>query len=138
MNKVLLATLGYALGTIILSMIWYLVLFSSQYQSFNLIEHNETSNFVLWIISVLVLGFVISYFYNYLHSDREVAIAKYVSVVALLSWCYTVLAILSWIWQGVDNLWLFIVLATAFIIIQYVIYGVILRWVFSRSTATSS
>jgi len=138
MNKVLLATLGYALGTIILSMIWYLVLFSSQYQSFNLIEHNETSNFVLWIISVLVLGFVISYFYNYLHSDREVAIAKYVSVVALLSWCYTVLAILSWIWQGINNLWLFIVLATAFIIIQYVIYGVILRWVFSRSTATSS
>ena len=138
MNKVLLATLGYALATIILSMIWYLVLFGPQYQSFNLIEHNEASNFFLWIISVLVLGFVISYFYHYLRSDREVAITKYVSVVALLSWCYTVLAILSWIWQGINNLWLFIVLATAFIIIQYAIYGVILRWVFNRPTATSS
>lgn len=138
MTKVLLATLGYALGTIIPSWIWYMVLFSSQYQSFNMIQHNQVSNFVLWLISVVALGFVISYFYNHLSSGREVGIVKYVSIIAFLSWCWTVLSVISWIWQGINNLWLFIVLATAFVIIQYAIYGMVLRWVYGRSATASS
>jgi len=132
MKHIILATIGFFIGTIAVSFIWY-VMFSSQYEATGLMElgYEEPSNYIIWYINILIIGIALSYLYDYLSSTKKVSVVMYVSITGVLSWTWSVLSVLAWMWQEIGNaIWLFTLLQTTLFILQFAVYGLVLRWVY--------
>ena len=131
MKHIILATIGFFIGTIAVSFIWY-GLFSSQYEASGLAElgFEEPSNYIIWFVNILIIGAALSYLYDYLSSTKKVPVVMYVSMAGILSWAWSVLSVLAWMWQEIDAVAWFALLQTGLFIFQFTVYGLVLRWVY--------
>lgn len=84
-KPIILGTLAYTLVTFPLAVIWHVVIFKDQYQSFSYIEGEP--NFLLGLITILFQGLILSYLYPYVLFKGKGAVRglKYSLFLALFS-----------------------------------------------------
>lgn len=135
MKNIIFATIGFFVGTVAVSFVWYALLLP-QYEATGLMEmgYEETSNYAIWYINILITGLALSYLYDYLSSTKRVPVVLYVAMTGLLVWLWSVLAMLGWLWQDIDSITWFVTLQTTLIIVQFAVYGLVLRWVYRPSS----
>ena len=126
--KVIIATVGYTIGTFVLAILWHIVLFKEQYETFRYIESEP--NFALGFSSILLQGIVLSGFYAYLKSKLALPPMKYVLIMGAFFWTSHVLAFIAK--QDVPNTLQFVGMETIYLALQLGLFGSVLSFLYRR------
>lgn len=125
------AALAYLLATFPLAIVWHLILFKGVYEEIGYIARDEPI-FAFGFLAILIQGFIMSSAYpmfsrgNYSPSGG----LRYALAVGLFFWTSHVLAFAA---KGdVHRLDLFIPLETAYLAIQFGVFGLILGYSFQK------
>ena len=126
-RNAILAALGYVVATFTLAVVWHVGLFEDLYQSFGYFESEP--NFLLGLLTIVLQGAVLSGFYGFLHGRRvQLSAFDYVAIVGGFFWTSHVLAFVAK--QSVEQAGLFVAMETFYLVLQFGVYGLILRWVY--------
>lgn len=128
-KNIILGTIGYTIGTFVLAIVWHIVLFESQYKAFGYIESEP--NFALGFTSILLQGLILSAFYAHLRKKCDIPALKYACMMGLFFWTSHVLAFVAK--QDVENAWLFVAMETFYLMLQFGLYGLILKHLYKKS-----
>lgn len=120
----LLGALAYTLITFPFAVIWHVVLFKDEYQSFGYFAGEP--NFVLGLLTIIIQGVVLSFLYPYVKfSGRGVSRGlKYSLLISVFFWSSHVLAFVAK--QVVDGSFLFVAMESFYLLIQFGVYGLLI------------
>ncbi len=127
-KEIILATLGYTIGTFALAVIWHILLFETQYISFKYFEVEP--NFALGLVTILIQGAILSAFYSYLTFKNRLPPFTYVLVLGGFFWTSHVLAFIAK--QEINNAGLFILMESVYLFFQFGLYGFVLKWIYAK------
>lgn len=127
MNQKTIASIAtYTISTFVLAVLWHIVLFKDEYEVFNYIESEP--NFILGFSTILLQAIILSFFYAHLRKKIHLSAMKYVSIMGAFFWTSHVLAFIAK--QDVGNFVLFFSMETIYLILQFGLYGIALRWLY--------
>ena len=124
----LFATLAYTGTTFPLAIVWHVVLFKAQYQTFG--YFTAEPNFILGLLTILIQGFILSLLYPYVAFSGTGIIRglKYALLMGGFFWTSHVLAFVAK--QAVNNALFFILIESVYLSLQFGIYGILLGLIF--------
>ena len=131
MNKsIIYGTLAYAFITFPLAVIWHVVLFKPEYESFGYFEGEP--NFALGFLTIIIQGAVLSFLYPLvkLSSNGIVRGLKYSAIVGLFFWTSHVLALLAK--QAVSTPLTFLFMESFYLLMQFGIFGLCVGLIFKK------
>ena len=128
-KQIILGTLAYTLVTFPLAIVWHVVLFKDQYQSFSYIEGEP--NFLLGLLTILLQGVILSYLYPYVLFKGKGVVRglKYSLFIGVFFWTSHVLAFVAK--QDMTNTLLFITMESVYLFLQFGIYGVLIGIIYA-------
>lgn len=129
MQKTLIATASYTVSTFALAIAWHIVLFEEQYKVFNYIEAEP--NFALGFSTILIQAIVLSAFYAKLREKMNLPALHYAGIMGVFFWSSHVLAFIAK--QDIQNVLQFAGMETVYLVLQFGLYGFILRWLYRNS-----
>jgi len=128
-KQIILGTLAYTLVTFPLAIVWHVVVFKDQYQSFSYIEGEP--NFLLGLLTILLQGVILSYLYPYVLFKGKGVVRglKYSLFIGVFFWTSHVLAFVAK--QDMTNTLLFITMESVYLFLQFGIYGVLIGIIYA-------
>jgi len=128
-KQIILGTLAYTLVTFPLAIVWHVVLFKDQYQSFSYIEGEP--NFLLGLLTILFQGLILSYLYPYVLFKGKGAVRglKYSLFIGVFFWTSHVLAFVAK--QDISDTLLFVAMESIYLLFQFGIYGVLIGIIYN-------
>lgn len=128
-KQIILGTLAYTLVTFPLAILWHVVVFKDQYQSFSYIEGEPS--FLLGLFTILLQGFILSYLYPYVQFKGKGVIRglKYSLLIGVFFWTSHVLAFVAK--QDMNSTLLFISMESIYLLFQFGIYGVLIGIIYN-------
>ena len=129
-KPIILGILAYVIITFPLAVIWHVGFFESVYNRFGFLSENPS--FLLGFFAVLVQGIVLSvgYVFTYFSGSPTVRGLKYATMMGFFFWTSHVIAYAAK--HSESNTILFYSLETAYLIIQFGIYGLIIGNIHSK------
>ena len=130
LKPIILGTAAYTLVTFPVAILWHIVLFAKQYQSFNYIEGEPS--FILGFTSIFIQGLLLSALYPLVNFTGKPMIRglKYSMVIGLFFWTSHVLAFVAK--QNINNPLAFIVMESFYLSMQFGIYGVLIGLIYRK------
>jgi hypothetical protein len=130
-NKVVLGTVAYTIGTFTLAVAWHVLLFEDRYRSFGYIEGDP--NFVLGFITILLQGMILSVLYPLVQIAGEGVLRgiKFSLLIGSFFWTSHVLAFVAK--QSVENIGLFVTMETVYLALQFGLFGVLIGLIYGKS-----
>ena len=130
-KQITLGTLAYTIVTFPLAVIWHVVIFEDQYQSFSYIEGEPS--FLLGLITIIIQGIVLSYLYPFVSFEGKSAVRglKYSLLIGFFFWTSHVLAFVAK--QDISNTLLFITMESFYLLLQFGIYGVFIGFIYAKA-----
>ena len=127
----ILGTLSYTLITFPLAAIWHAVLFEDLYRGFGYFIGEP--NFALGFLTILIQGFILSFLFPLVKlSGSSVSKGlKYSLIIGVFFWTLHVLAFVAK--QSVDNALGFVALESFYLLLQFLIYGVLIGLITKKS-----
>lgn len=127
-KKVAIGTIGYTVCTFTLAVLWHVVLFENQYQAFGYFEGEP--NFVIGFGTIVLQGAILSLLYPLVDLEgRSVTRGlKFAAIIGVFFWTSHVLAFVAK--QIVEQVSLFIVMETIYLILQFGIFGLLIGLVY--------
>ncbi|MCI0527879.1 MAG: hypothetical protein L0Y56_10625 [Nitrospira sp.] len=125
MKRVVLGAFAYLMITFPLAVVWHIVAFKSIYGSLGYFSREEP-NFALGFLSVAIQGTLLSYGYPlFCPRNRDIWSAiKYVALAGTFFWtCYVVASAAK---QEISSVLLFFTLETAFLLLQFGFFGLVI------------
>ncbi len=131
-KPIILGTLAYVTITFPLAVVWHLGIFEAAYNRISFLV--EEPSFLLGFIAVLIQGIVLSAGYGFTHFSGSPTLRglKYAAMMGIFFWTSHVIAYAAK--HSGSNDILFYGLETAYLIIQFGIYGLIIGNLYSRIT----
>lgn len=128
-KQITLGALAYTLITFPLAVIWHVVIFEKQYQSFGYFEGEP--DFALGLLTIVIQGFVLSFLYPYVSFEGRGVVRglKYSLLIGLFFWTSHVLAFVAK--QDINNALLFIAMESVYLVLQFGIYGVLIGLIYT-------
>lgn len=127
----LLGTLAYTLVTFPLAVVWHVMIFEEKYHGFGYFEGEPS--FVLGLLTIIIQGCVLSFLYPYVKfygSDITRGL-KYSLLIGVFFWSSHVLAFVAK--QEVVGTLSFVVMETAYLMIQFAVYGVFIGHIYGKA-----
>jgi hypothetical protein len=133
MKKRILAILAYMLPTFPLGFFWHLTIFADYYRSLNV--YREQVIIPFGIGSMLIQGVIWSVIYERLFSGESVVrgAIKFTLLACPLAWSFMALAVSAK--HQMSSVSGFLMVETAFIILQYIIVSPLIAFVYARQKA---
>lgn len=130
-KQIILGTLAYTLVTFPLAVVWHVVLFKNQYESFSYIEGEP--GFLLGFVAILTQGVILSFLYPFVAFCGKAIIRglKYSLLIGLFFWTSHVLAFVAK--QDINNTILFIAMESFYLLLQFGIYGLLIGIIYDKS-----
>jgi len=132
MKKHILAILAYMLPTFPLGFFWHLTIFAGYYESLDV--YREEVLIPFGIISMLVQGIIWAIVYERLFSGESIlkGALKFGLLASPLAWSFMVVAVSAK--HHMASVSGFLLIETAFILVQYVIVSPLIATVYARKT----
>ena len=129
-KQITLGTLAYVIVTFPLAVIWHIVIFNKQYQTFGYIEGEP--RFVLGLVAIVIQGLVLSYLYPFVsfQGKRSVRGLRYSALIGLFFWTSHVLGYVAK--RDMDSSILFIFMESAYLILQFGVFGILIVRICAR------
>ena len=127
------AVLCYVLPTFPLGYVWHLVAFKSYYEALEVYRTDILIPF--GILSMIVQGCVWAFLYRRLFAGEPIirGAAKFMSFALPLAWSYLVIAVAAkHLMASVSG---FVLIETAFMIVQFLIVSPLIAWSFAQRRA---
>lgn len=131
MKKMILATLGYSVVTMIVAFPWHFVLFKDLYHSFGIYSRAEPIvplGFLTMVIQGIIMAYIYPRYYKGGSHYREAL--QFSSLMGLFLFSVSTLANAAKIEVSPMNTWILIQLAFHFI--QFILSGIVFGFVYSR------
>ena len=130
MKKRILAILAYMLPTFPLGFFWHLTIFAGYYKSLNVYREDIVIPFS--IVSMLIQGIIWSILYERLFAGEAIlkGAVKFSLLACPLAWSFMVLAVSAK--HQMSSVAGFLLIETAFMLVQYVTVSPIIAAVYSR------
>lgn len=130
-KQIIMGTLAYTLVTFPIAVVWHVVIFKHQYQSFSYIEGEPS--FLLGLFTILLQRLILSYLYPYVKFNGEGPVRglKYSLFIGVFFWTSHVLAFVAK--QDMTNTLLFIAMESVYLLLQFGIYGVLIGIIYAGS-----
>ena len=124
----LLGTLAYTLVTFPIAIVWHLLLFESQYQSFGYFEGEPS--IVLGLMAIVIQGFVLSLLFPRVGFAGSGLLRglKYSLLIGLFFWTSHVLALVAK--QNIDGMILFVAMESFYLLIQFGVFGLLIGLIY--------
>lgn len=135
-KAVIFGTFAYTLITFPIAVIWHVVLFKEKYQLFGYFEGEP--NFIIGLTTIIFQGVVLSFLYPYVTFSGKGIIRglKFSLVLGLFFWSSHVLAFIAK--QTVENPFMFIIMESFYLLLQFGIYGVLISIIYKDSVNKSA
>lgn len=130
MRPFLLGTAAYTSVTFVWAVVWHIVFFKDQYQSFGYFTGEPS--FILGFVTILMQGAILSWLYpmTMFRDSRGMSGLRFSLVVGLFFWTSHVLAFVAK--QEIINAGLFMVMESFYLLIQFAAYGLLIGLIYSR------
>lgn len=135
-KQIALGTLAYTVVTFPLAVIWHVVIFKDQYQSFNYIEGEPS--FLLGLVTIIIQGIILSFLYPFVSFQGKSVVRglKYSLLIGLFFWTSHVLAFMAK--QNVSNSMLFISMESFYLLLQFGVFGVLIGFIYAKSIGSNA
>jgi len=135
-KSIIYGTLAYTFITFPLAVIWHVVLFKSEYESFGYFEGEPS--FALGFLTILIQGAVLSFLYPLvkLASSGIVRGVKYSALLGMFFWTSHVLALLAK--QAVSTPITFLLMESFYLLIQFGIFGLCIGLIFKKQLSVNA
>ena len=132
-TRFLLAALAYILPTFPLGYVWHLVIFKSYYESLSV--YRPDILIPLGVASMLIQGLIWAYVYWRLFRQETVVVGalKFAALAMPLAWSFLVVAVSAK--HHMSSVSGFLLIETAFLVVQYVIVSPLIALAFSYRKA---
>ena len=132
-TRFLLAALAYILPTFPLGYVWHLVIFKSYYESLSV--YRPDILIPLGVASMLIQGLIWAYVYWRLFRQETVVVGalKFAALAMPLAWSFLVVAVSAK--HHMSSVSGFLLIETAFLLVQYVIVSPLIALAFSYRKA---
>ena len=132
-TRFLLAALAYVLPTFPLGYVWHLVIFKSYYESLSV--YRPDILIPLGVASMLIQGLIWAYVYWRLFRQETVIVGalKFAALAMPLAWSFLVVAVSAK--HHMSSVSGFLLIETAFLVVQYVIVSPLIALAFSYRKA---
>ena len=126
--QILFGTLAYIIVTFPLAVLWHMKIFREKYMSWQYFGDDVKP--ILGLSSMIVQGVVLSYGYSILSVNHKALLngIGYALIMGLFLWSVHVLATMGK--SSKVRHFQFLAMETIYLIIQFVIYGVIISYIF--------
>lgn len=126
-TKILLTSAGYIIGTFALAVLWHVILFKTEYDTFGYFEGEP--NFLLGLTSIAIQGITLSVLYPLcnLSGSAWARAIKFSALIGCFFWTSHVLAFIAK--QTVVNVLAFITMESFYLVLQFGVFAVILALV---------
>lgn len=133
----LLATLAYVAVTFVLGPLWHLALFDDTYQALG-VYTREPPHIPLGFTSMIIQGLILAYLYPTFYRGGRPLVRglQYGLVMGVFLWSVAVLAHAAK--SEVSSVMTFITLSSAFHLIQFVITGILIGWIYGTRPQAAS
>ena len=113
-----------------LAVIWHVIIFENQYKTFNYIEGEPS--FLFGLLTIVIQGLVLSFLYPLVTIQGKSIYRglKYSLIVGIFFWSSHVLAFVAK--QDMNSQWLFIVMESFYLLLQFGIYGVLIGLIYEK------
>ena len=130
-KKFVLATLAYLIPSMILGMTWHFVIFKDLYESLGIYNRAEPI-IPLGMISMLIQGFIMAYLFSFFYREGNAITQgiKFGLIMGLFLFSVSTLANAAKIEVTSISTW--IMVQFAFHLIQFVIVGIGIGWVYKK------
>jgi len=130
-KQITLGTLAYTLVTFPLAVLWHVVIFKEQYQTFNYIEGEP--DFILGLITILTQGCILSCLYPFVSFQGKSVVRglKYSLIIGLFFWTSHVLAFVAK--QTVHSPVYFILMESFYLLLQFGIFGLFIGLIYAKN-----
>jgi len=130
MKKTLLAATGYVVVVFPLALGWHLGLFEETYQAFGYFEGEP--NVLAGLAAIVIQGLVLAVIYPLFRPGRAgfARAFQYAGLMGLFFWTSHVLALVAK--QNVPNAGSFIAMETAYLVVQFGLFALVLGWIYRR------
>ena len=128
-----LGTVAYTVITFPIAVIWYVLIFKEQYQNFGYFDGEPS--FIIGLLTILIQGFILSVLYAHtkFEGTHIFRALKYSALIGVFFWTSHVLAFVAK--QALSGVFLFMVMETIYLLIQFGIYGILIGIIYEK-TAT--
>lgn len=129
-REIFWGTLAYTFVTFPLAAIWHAVIFNDLYHTFGYFDGEP--NFVLGFLTILLQGLVLSFLYPWVNfsSNGIKRGVKYSLTIGIFFWTSHVLAFVAK--QVVENSPSFVAMESFYLLMQFVIYGVLIGMIYRK------
>jgi len=127
-KRIALGTAAYTLVTFPIAVLWHVIIFNRQYLLFGYFEGEPS--FVTGVLAIILQGAVLSGLYPLVRLGGQPIRRglKYAAIVGAFFWTSHVLAFVAK--QEVPNTLLFILMETAYLFIQFGVFGVLIGLIY--------
>ena len=128
-KKIALSVLAYVVVSFILGFSWHLIIFKDLYHSFGAYTR-ENPIFAFGVGSMVIQGVILGYLYPFFNRGGQPVLTgiRFGLLMGAYMWSVTVLAFAAK--TEVNSLATFFTLSTLFHLIQFVIAGALIGWVY--------
>lgn len=135
-KQITLGTLAYTVVTFPLAVIWHVIVFKEQYQSFSYIEGEP--NFLLGLVTIIIQGIILSFLYPFVSFQGKSVVRglKYSLLIGLFFWTSHVLAFMAK--QNVSNSMLFISMESFYLLLQFGMFGVLIGFIYAKALGNNA
>ncbi len=131
-KKLILGTAGYTICTFSLAVIWHVLLFQERYESFGYFE--KEPDFLLGLLTIVLQGVLLSALFPMLKAEGTSFRRgnKFALIAGAFFWTSHVLAFVAK--QNVPEVSAFIWMETAYLLIQFGLFGLIIGAIHRRDS----
>lgn len=129
LKRIAMGTAAYTVVTFPLAILWHIGLFETQYRNFGYFE--EEPSFLLGLLTILIQGGILSTLYPRVRLPGSDLIRgmKFALIIGTFFWTSHVLAFVAK--QAVRDAYQFVMMETAYLVLQFGIFGILISLVYA-------
>jgi len=129
LKRIAMGTAAYTVVTFPLAILWHIGLFETQYRNFGYFE--EEPSFLLGLLTILIQGGILSTLYPRvrLPGSDPIRGLKFALIIGTFFWTSHVLAFVAK--QAVRDAYQFVMMETAYLVLQFGIFGILISLVYA-------
>jgi hypothetical protein len=132
-KKVVTGMLAYTFGTFALAVLWHVVLFETQYQTFGYFEGEPS--LLTGLATIVIQGLILSILFPLVHLSGTSLVRgfKFALLIGIFFWTSHVLAFIAK--QTVHNPGLFLTMETVYLSLQFGLFGLLIGLIYRGENA---
>lgn len=133
MEKTVLGTITYTIGTFSLAVGWHVLLFENRYQTFGYFEGEPS--FALGFLTIVIQGVILSILFPMVRLTGTSVLRglKFATIIGMFFWTSHVLAFIAK--QPVQDVLQFVAMETVYLAFQLGIFGVLIGIIYRDNTS---